>query len=246
MRHAFPLLLCTALLGGCAGGPDDIAGTWINQPAIDAAADSGKLREALLAYGPNLEWRFAPQRHTAWSSNGVDVGEGHLASAGEAQWQVTFHRDFQERFALDGDELVQQPSASAPEQRFVAVDADTDAESEVLPGQTFEQRLYAALLGGDWEIREGAGSEGLVRFHADGRVEGLPEVERYALCLAGDCAERSAEHEILWLQNGQQGREWLFQLAGDELSIYQADNQALHTDIPQYRPGPRVWLLERD
>ena len=246
MRHALPLLLCTALLGGCAVGPDDIAGTWINQPAIDAAADSGKLREALLAYGPNLEWRFAPQRHTAWSSNGVDVGEGHLASEGEAQWQVTFHRDFQERFAVDGDELVQQPSASAPEQRFVAVDADTEAESEVLPGQTFEQRLYAALLGGDWEIREGAGREGLVRFHADGRVEGLPEAERYALCLAGDCAERSAEHEILWLQNGQQGREWLFQLAGDELSIYQADNQALHTDIPQYQPGPRAWLLERD
>lgn len=239
-----PLLLCSALLGGCASGPDDIAGTWVNQPAIDAAAENGKLREALLAYGPNLEWRFAPQRHTAWSSNGVDVGEGHLASAGEAQWQVTFHRDFQERFALDGDELVQQPSASAPEQRFVA--ADTAAENEVLPGQTFEQRLYAALLGGDWEIREGAGREGLVRFHPDGRVEGLPEAERYALCLAGDCAERSTEHEILWLQNGQQGREWLFQLAGDQLSIYQADNQALHTDIPQYRPGPRVWLLERD
>jgi hypothetical protein len=64
--------------------------------------------------------------------------------------------------------------------------------------------------------------------------------------LAGDCAERSAEHEILWLQNAQQGREWLFQLDDDQLSIYQADNQALHTDIPQYRPGPRVWLLERD
>lgn len=244
MRNALALLLCAALLGGCASAPQDIAGTWINQPAIDAAADSGKLREALLAYGPNLEWRFAPQRHTAWSSNGVDVGEGHLASAGEAQWRVTFHRDFQERFALDGDELVQQPSASAPEQRFVA--AGSDAGSDALPGQTFEQRLYAALLGGDWEIREGAGREGLVRFHPDGRVEGLPEVEHYALCLAGDCAERSVEHEILWLQNAQQGREWLFQLDDDQLSIYQADNQALHTDIPQYRPGPRVWLLERD
>jgi len=237
-----PLLLYSALLGGCASGPDDIAGTWVNRPAIDAAAENGKLREAILAYGPNLEWRFAPQRHTAWSSNGVDVGEGHLASEGDAQWRVTFHHDFQERFALDGDELVQQPSASAPEQRFVAAGSDAD----VLPGQTFERALYAALLGGDWEIREGTGREGLVRFHPDGRVEGLPEVEHYALCLAGDCAERSAEHEILWLQNSQQGREWLFQLDDDQLSIYQADNQALHTDIPQYQPGPRVWLLERD
>lgn len=243
MRHALPLtlLLCSALLGGCASGPDDIAGTWINQPAIDAAADHGRLREALLAYGPNLEWRFAPQRHTAWSSDGVDVGEGHLAAAGEQGWRVTFHGDLGESFALDGDELVQQPSASAPEQRFSPAEAD-----EGLPGQAFEQALYAALLGGDWEIREGSGQDGLVRFHPDGRVEGLPGAEQYALCLAGDCATRSAEHEILWLQNAEQGREWLFRLDGDELSIYVADNQALHTDVPQYRPGRRVWLLERD
>ncbi|HEY8331807.1 MAG TPA: hypothetical protein VIO83_10835 [Pseudomonas sp.] len=242
MRHALPFLLCTALLGGCASGPDDIAGTWINQPAIEAAADSGKLREAMLAYGPTLEWRFAPQRHTAWSSNGAEFGEGHLAPEGDAHWRVTFHGDYQQGFAVDGDELVQQPSASAPEQRFSLAETAADG----LPGQAFEQALYAALLGGDWEIREGAGQQGRVRFHPDGRVEGLPGVERYALCLAGDCAERSEEQEIIWLQNAEQGREWLFQLADDELSIYTADNQALHSDEPQYRPGRRAWLLERD
>lgn len=244
MRYPLPLflLLGSALLGGCASSPGDIAGTWINQPAIDAAAEHGRLREALLAYGPNLEWRFAPQRHTAWASNGVDIAEGHLARSGEDAWRVTFHGDFGESFVLDGDELLQQPSASAPEQRFVARQA-TDAER---PGQAFEAALYAALLGGDWEIREGAGQAGLVRFHPDGRVEGLPGAEQYALCLSGDCAARSDEHEILWLQNATQGREWLFRLDGDQLSIYLALNQALHTDTPRYRPGRRVWLLERD
>lgn len=244
MRHALPLtlLLCSALLGGCASGPDDIAGTWINQNAIDAASDNGRLREALLAYGPTLEWRFAPQRHTAWSSNGVDVAEGHLAGSAERRWQVTFNRDLQESLVLDGDELVQQPSASAPEQRFVA----TAAADDELPGQAFEQALYAALLGGDWAIREGDGRNGQVRFHPDGRVEGLPGVEQYALCLSGDCATRSDEHELLWLQNAEQGREWLFRLEGDELSIFVADNQALHQELPQYRPGRRAWLLERD
>lgn len=244
MRYPLPLflLLGSGLLGGCASGPDDIAGTWINQPAIDAAADSGRLREALLAYGPSLEWRFAPQRHTAWTSDGVALTEGHLAAADDAQWRVTLHAEQQESFTLDGDELVQQPSASSPEQRFSAVAASDDR----LPGQAFEQALYAALLGGDWEVLEGAGQDGLVRFHADGRVEGLPGVEQYALCLSGDCAGRSEDEEIIWLQNDAQGSEWLYRLEDDQLSIYQADNQALHTDAPQYRPGRRVWLLERD
>ncbi len=236
------LLLSSALLVGCAGGPRDIAGTWINQEAIDAAAEHGRLREALLAYGPTLEWRFAPQRHTAWSSDGVDVAEGHLAGSGERAWQVTFHGDWREQVALDGDKLLQRPSASAPAQRFSFVAAATDGR----PGQALEQALYAALLEGAWEIREGAGRDGLVRFHPDGRDEGLPGAEQYALCLTGDCATRSDDYELLWLQNAAQGGEWLFRLDGDELSIFVADNQALHQELPQYRPGRRVWLLERD
>ena len=244
MRYPLPLgvLLASALLGGCASGPQQLAGAWINQPAIDAAADSGRLRESLLAYGPTLEWRFAPQRYTAWSSDGVAIAEGHLAAGDDEQWRVTFHADQQESLQLDGDELIQQPSASSPEQRFVAAEATEDSQ----PGQAFEQALYAALLGGDWEVLEGAGQDGLVRFHPDGRVEGLPGVAQYALCLSGECAGRSAEEEIIWLQNGEQGSEWLFRLADDQLSIFQADNQALHSDAPQYRPGRRVWLLERD
>lgn len=235
------LLLSSALLVGCAGGPHDIAGTWINQEAIDAAAEHGRLREALLAYGPTLEWRFAPQRYTAWSSDGVDVAEGHLAGNGENAWRVTFHGAAREQVVLDGGELLQKPGASAPEQRFRFVET-----REGRPGQAFERALYAALFGGVWEIREGQGRDARVRFHPDGRVEGLPGVEQYALCLAGDCATRSDEHELLWLQDAERGGEWLFRLDGDELSIFVADNQALHRELPQYRPGRRVWLLERD
>lgn len=241
MRQYLPLLLCATLLGGCASGPRDIAGTWINQEAIDAAAENGRLREALQAYGPILEWRFAPQRYTAWSSDGVKVAEGHLAGEGEQAWKVSFHGDWREQLALDGDELHQQPSTSAPAQRFQPVESD-----EQRPGRAFEQALYEALLGGTWTIREGEGLDTRVRFHPDGRIEGLPGAERYALCLAGDCATRSTELELLWLQQADQGREWLFRLDHDVLNIFVADNQAASDARPQYQPGQRAWLLERD
>ncbi|MEN3024059.1 hypothetical protein ABC439_33880, partial [Pseudomonas aeruginosa] len=53
MRRVIFLAAAATLLAGCAGTADP-SGTWINQAAIDAASKDGKLREALLAYGPNL------------------------------------------------------------------------------------------------------------------------------------------------------------------------------------------------
>jgi len=89
-----PLLLCGALLSGCASTPNnDPSGTWINQAAIDAARESGRLREALLAYGPNLEWQINPEQQQASYSNGFELAEGRLQGAGEGRWQVTFYGD---------------------------------------------------------------------------------------------------------------------------------------------------------
>eukprot|EP01031_Cornospumella_fuschlensis_P005445 gene5445-6778_t len=55
MRSTLALLIAAAVLAGCSSAPTDPSGIWINQAAIDEAAKEGKLRESLLAYGPNLE-----------------------------------------------------------------------------------------------------------------------------------------------------------------------------------------------
>ena len=112
-------------------------------------------------------------------------------------------------------------------------------------GSRFEHSLYQALLGGTWTIRQGPGEGGLVLFHADGRVEGLPASERFALCLAGDCAAMSGEHDSLWLQQGAEGRPWLFSLEDSKLQIYVAMNRAHPDEMPDLHPGEVHWVLER-
>lgn len=238
------LLLCGTLLAGCASTPNnDPAGTWINQAAIDAASESGRLREALLAYGPNLEWQIDPQRQQASYSNGFELAEGSLQATGEGHWQVTFYGDYRERLSIQDGQLTQIASGYWPEQHFAR--APRQAEDNPPLGSSFEQALYRAYLGGDWRVEEGPGQGGLVRFSADGQVQGLPGAERYALCLAGDCAAMSGEHDSLWLQLGDQGRPWLFVHEGDQLRIFEAHNRAQFDEMPEYQPGPQRWLLKR-
>jgi hypothetical protein len=237
------LLLCSALLVGCAGTPsNDPSGTWINQAAIDAARESGRLREALLAYGPNLEWQIDPERQQASYSNGFELAEGRLQAAGDGRWQVTFYGDYQEQLSLHGGQLTQVASGYWPEQRFAR---SADQSNGAPLGSSFEQALYRDYLGGDWLIAEGLGQGGLVRFAADGQVQGLPGAERFALCLAGDCAAMSGEHDSLWLQAGDQGSPWLFVHEGDQLRIFEAHNRAQFDEMPEYQPGPQRWLLKR-
>ncbi|MDU2610197.1 MAG: hypothetical protein E7C76_04855, partial [Pseudomonas aeruginosa] len=90
-----------------------------------------------------------------------------------------------------------------------------------------------------------AGQGGKVEFQANGLVSGLPGAERYALCLAGDCAAMSGDNDSIWLQQGNRGRELLFSLDDDELQLFEAVNTAGANEMPSYVPGKRVWLLER-
>lgn len=243
MRRLLAFALCCGLLSGCAG-PGSPDGIWINQPLIEAAREGGPLREALLAYGPNLEWQIDSQRGLATYSNGFELGEGRLTAQQPDQWRVDYHGDVHEQLSLRGDELVQQANSNGPEQRFSK--PQQPAAADAPPGSSFEAALYDAYLGGTWKIREGLGQGGLVLFHADGRIEGLPGAERYALCLAGDCASMSGEHDSLWLQLGQQGRSWIFQRDGEQLRILEALNRAQPDEVPELHPGRQAWLLERD
>jgi hypothetical protein len=237
------IALGAGLLAGCAGNPSP-DGTWINQPIIDAAREGIPLREALLAHGPNLEWRLDSQRGLATYSNGFEAPEGLLAAGEPGRWQVSYQGDYQEQLNLQDGQLVQQASTHGPEQHFSR--PSRKAEDGAPLGSSFEWALYAAYLGGEWTIREGVGEGGLVLFHPDGRLEGLPGAERYALCLAGDCASMAGEHDSLWLQLGQQGAPWLFERDGDQLRIFQARNRAAVDEVPDLYPGRQAWLLERD
>lgn len=235
------LALSSLLLAGCSGRSVD--GIWINQAAIDAAVADDSLREALLAYGPNLEWRVQAARGLARFSNGFEQGEGRLQALAEGGWQVDFGLDEHEQLRRSGAELLQGEGPSWPAQRFRRYAASVD-DSPL--GSHFEAALYRAYLGGSWLITQGLGERGLVLFHADGRVEGLPGAERYALCLAGDCAAMAGEHDSLWLQQGAQGQTWLFRREGGQLRIFQAINQSAADEMPSYQPGAEVWRLQRD
>lgn len=237
------LLLCSSVLAGCASkSNDDPSGTWINQAAIDAARESGHLREALAAYGPNLEWQIDAAKQEATYSNGFEVAEGRLQRIDPQHWQVTFYGDYRERLSLSHEQLTQDASDYWPEQQFTRVPA---AEAQTTPGSNFERALYRAYLGGDWLIEKGPGRGGLVRFAADGTVEGLPGAERYALCLAGDCAAMSGDNDSIWLQLGEQGSPWIFVHEGNQLRIFDAQNRAQFDEMPEYQPGPQRWLLKR-
>ena len=244
MRSLLCLLACLTLLGGCASKPKDPSGIWINQAAIDAAVDSQHLREALLAYGPNLEWNLNSARQQATFSNGFELADGQLSAPAEGLWQVSFYGENHEVLKPEGELLIQQASATWPEQRFARPKVKVDAAAPA--GSSFEYSLYEAFLAGSWKIRSGPGEGGLVIFHADGKLDGLPGAERFALCLAGDCAAMSGEYDSLWLQLGQEGNEWIFVRDGDQLQIFEALNRAQPDEMPDLHPGPQRWLLERD
>jgi hypothetical protein len=74
------LFLGLLLLGGCTSMPaeTDISGLWINQAAIDAAAQGQSLHESLNTHGRDLEWDINTRTGQAQVSSGFERGEGQL------------------------------------------------------------------------------------------------------------------------------------------------------------------------
>lgn len=245
MRKALALSLLALFLGGCASDPADrdISGTWINQVAIDAASKGGPLREALQAYGPNLEWEVNTKAGQARYTNGFEIAEGKLLGDASGTWKVDFYGSAGTDLKRDGKQLLQVANDNEPEQVF---DRPKDPAPEGAPlGANFERALYSAYLGGSWKILSGPGEGGTVQFQADGAVQGLPGADRFALCLAGDCASMSGGNDNVWLQQNGQGNPWIFVRKDQQLEIYQAINTAQADEVPSLTPGPRQWLLQK-
>lgn len=241
MRHALPLALAALLLGGCASHkPEDFNGTWINQAAIDAAVKGTSLRQALGEHGPVFEWKIDVKNQQASFSNGFEAADGRL-SANEKDWQVSFEGGQSEQLKLDGDEL-QAIDPSGHEQTFVRSKSPDNAPL----GGSFEKALYQQYLGGEWKIVEGQGKGAMVRFGDTGNITGLPGPDRFALCLAGDCATMGDGNDSLWLERNQRGAPWIFKRDGDTLEIFQAVNRAQPDEMPQLAAGARQWVLEKD
>lgn len=244
MRFALALTLLAAVLSGCASHsnrtPD---GIWINQAAIDAAAKGENLRQSLLANGPNLEWHINTKASQATYSNGFELGEGKITSVADGKVHVDFY-NYADELSVKGDELIQAASDSGPEQHFQLPKDPAPAGAPA--GASFERALYGAYMGGKWTIVSGDGQGSVVQFMPDGSVQGLPENDRYALCLAGDCAAMSGEYDSMWLEKNEQGNPWIFVRKGKQLEIFQALNKAQDNEMPELRPGTRRWLLERN
>jgi len=245
MRKALAFSLLAAMLGGCASDPakTDVNGTWINQVAIDAASKGGPLREALQAYGPNLEWEVNTRAGQARYTNGFEIAEGKVIGDPAGSWKVDFYGSSATELKRDGKQLLQAANDNEPEQLF---DRPKDPAPEGAPlGANFERALYTAYMGGSWKILSGPGEGSAVQFQADGAVQGLPGADRYALCLAGDCASMSGGNDNLWLQHNGQGNAWIFVRKDKQLEIFQTLNTAQADEVPSLAPGTRQWLLEK-
>jgi hypothetical protein len=173
MRKALALPLLAIFLGGCASNPADrdISGTWVNQVAIDAAAKGGPLREALQAYGPNLEWDVNTKASQARYTNGFENVEGRLLGEKSGAWKVDFYGSSASELKRDGGQLHQAASDNEPEQVFDRAQIPVPEGAPI--GASFERALYSAYMGGSWTIASGQGEGSTVQFQADGQVSGL-------------------------------------------------------------------------
>jgi len=173
-------------------------------------------------------------------SNGFEAADGQLI-ANDKQWQAGFPGGQTEQLALDGDEL-KTVDPSGAEQTFMRAQQPGNTPL----GGSFEKALYQAYLGGEWKIIEGEGKGSMVRFADNGGVTGLPGPDRYALCLAGDCASMGGSNDSLWLERNQRGAPFIFKRDDDKLEIFQAVNRAQPDEMPQLAAGARQWVLEKD
>jgi hypothetical protein len=183
------------------------------------------------AYGPNLEWDVNTKAGQARYTNGFENVEGRLQGEQSGAWKVDFYGSSGSELKRDGGRMKQAATENEPDQLFDRAQIPVPEGAPI--GASFERALYSA---GSWKIASGDGEGNTVQFQADGQVSGLPGADRYALCLAGDCASMNSDHDSMWLQLNGQGNNWIFARKGKALEIFQAVNTAQADEMPQFTP----------
>lgn len=239
------LALGLILLGGCTfvQQPADISGLWINQEAINSAAQGRPLLRAIDAHGLNLEWNIDASANKAQFSNAFELGEGRLVPKTPEKWTVDYNGHGTDELQLQGKQLIQSSKEHVAGQVF-------ERPAHAAPpgarwGTAFRHALNSAYMGGQWKIIEGEGIGRTVEFRADGSLSGLAQNDRFELCLGGDCATQGAGNDILYLGKGNVGEGWIFERYGKRMEILEAVDQAQPDEIPRLAPGQRQWLLEK-
>ena len=229
------------LLGGCVHTPPetDIDGIWINQPIIDATS----LGQPLNIHGTPLEWHIDTRMGKAQVRNGFEMAEGQLLRKAADTWTVDYGDGHTDELRLDGKQLTQEASQHTSQHAF-------NRPPEVVKTggnwvNTFVNALNAAYMAGEWSIVEGPGKGTTAMFTAGGRVSGLGKADRYTLCLDGDCRSQGSGNETLVLSGAGASDTWIFVRKGKRMGIFQALNTAQADEVPQFTPGPRQWLLEK-
>ncbi|MBJ9974369.1 hypothetical protein IAE35_13310 [Pseudomonas sp. S75] len=242
MRHALPTALAALVLGGCASHtPDQLNGTWINQGAIDTVVTTDRVVQTLDNAAVALEWKLDTADKTASYSTSFERVSGQLMTD-TTPWKARFEGEDQE-LQLSGKRLLTLDKETGL-QRFER--SDDPAAASAAWGATFEKALNRAFLGGQWRIVDGPGQGNVVRFTDDGTVSGFPALDRYALCLGGDCADMTEGRDSLWLEHDQRGAPWILKRTGKQIELYEALNRAGPTEKPHLVAGKRRWLLELD
>lgn len=239
------LIFSLILLGGCSPKPlaTDISGLWINQAAIDSAAQGRSLLQAIGANGLNLEWNIDTRTGKAQFSNAFEAADGQLLPNASGNWTVDYNGHGTDELQSDGTQLTQLPTESYPGQVFRR--AAQPAPAGARWGTTFRQALNAAYMAGKWKIIEGPGVGSTVEFTADGRLSGLTQNDRYELCLGGGCATQGAGNDTLLLGNVYSGDGFIFVRYGKRMELLKQINLSRPDEIPQLTPGARQWLLEK-
>jgi len=245
MRYALALPLLAALLSGCASHSNvDPSGVWINQHVIDTAAKGISLRQAMPGNSQPLEWQLNSKANQASFSNGFELGQGDLQPLGKGKWTVNVTGAQPVAMTtVSDDELDVDASQAGPPEAFTKLKTTPEPGAPV--GSAFERALYAAYMGGDWKITEGPGQGSVVHFMADGQLVGFPGADRYALCLAGDCATMTGDQDSMWIERNKQGAPFIFKRDGKKLEIFGVINQAQDDEMPKLKASDRRWLLIR-
>jgi hypothetical protein len=226
------LLLCVA---GAAPAAEPapaaaLAGTWINQSALDAARAAHGVRAAAGAFEPATDLTFAAAGNRVTFGNQMEQWEGTWHRIGPRRFEIAGlyggagHPPAFAQLAADGRTFRLRPPGGA---------ADKAARTYVRAPAGFPAALNAAVIAGRYRPPASCACGPAVTFRADGTVRGITGYTHYAVCVAGDCAAMT-DADALTL-TGKAGTKLVYyRFEAGRLELRSVRNTAAADEKPSY------------